>query len=199
MNKIIIASHNEAKIKEMKGILGECEMLTLTDIGMLEDIEETEMTYAGNAELKLLEVVKFTKGTKYEDYIIIADDSGIEFDCLDGMPGVYSQRFMSRISEQERNKFIIDVANTTHEYEAKYICNIAYKLPNENKVKHVVGESVCTVQNEMIIGRNFAYDSILKSNEVDSNENLDNIPLELKNKISHRAKAITKLKAKLQK
>ena len=90
--KIVFASNNAGKIREVAKILSECfapdevSVLALSDIGFTEDIVEDGLTFEENALIKARAVAKL-------GYLAIADDSGLEVDALDGAPGIYSARY----------------------------------------------------------------------------------------------------------
>ena len=91
-NKIILATNNKNKIKEYTSILKEfnIDVISQKDAGLSIEIEETGKTFKENASLKAEAIYRELK------LPVIADDSGIEIDFLDGMPGVYSHRFLRR-------------------------------------------------------------------------------------------------------
>ena len=103
--RIILASNNKGKIKELKDKLGsKYEVLSLVDVNITEDIEEFGITFEQNALIKAQYVSK-----KYPKDLVIADDSGLEVDYLKGNPGVYSARFAEGEEGYEENK---DLTNT---------------------------------------------------------------------------------------
>ena len=95
MKKIVFATNNEGKIKELRNIFDECfdkdrfEIYSLKDVGVKLDVEEDGVCYEHNAMLKARNVYD-----KLKDYIVIADDSGLEIEALDNEPGILSARYM---------------------------------------------------------------------------------------------------------
>ena len=87
MNEIILASHNENKVKEFRQIFSSKKIISLNDIGFEKEIKETGFTLEQNALIKVREVFNFSHRTA------ISDDSGLEIDFLDGEPGVFSARY----------------------------------------------------------------------------------------------------------
>ena len=96
--KIIVATNNKGKAKEIKKILKEYDVITLEEAGINIDIEETGETFSENAKIKAREV------SKYTDEIVLADDSGLSIKCLDGFPGVRTHRFLGENATDEDNR-----------------------------------------------------------------------------------------------
>ena len=92
MNKIVLASNNKHKIKEFKEILKDYDILSLNDIEYYDEIEETGETFEENSLLKAKTIHDFLK-EKGLEYIVVADDSGLCCEALNGAPGVYSARY----------------------------------------------------------------------------------------------------------
>ena len=93
MKKIILATRNQHKVSEIKEMLSGYDVLSLSDIGFESDIEETGSTSSENAKIKALAVREFCD-EKGIDYPVIADDSGLFVNALDGAPGVNSARYL---------------------------------------------------------------------------------------------------------
>ena len=101
MKKIVIATNNKGKIREIKQILNNYELLTLNDINCSIEIEEDQETFEGNSLKKAKEISQKT------NMPCIADDSGLCIDAFDGWPGVYTARFLGEnASQEERNNAI---------------------------------------------------------------------------------------------
>ena len=88
MTKLLVATHNKGKVQAFANLLAdlEIEWLGLDDLGVTEDVEETAVTFRGNALLKAQAYAKMT------GLLTLADDSGLEVDALNGRPGVYTAR-----------------------------------------------------------------------------------------------------------
>ena len=101
MKKIIFASNNQHKIAEVKEIMSDFEVLSIKDCGFEGDIEENASTLIGNSLIKAKTIYKFlaSKGTPSP---VLADDSGLFVDILDGAPGVYSARYASENGEHSK-------------------------------------------------------------------------------------------------
>ena len=204
--KIVFATNNEHKLSEIRDILGESiEVLSLKDIGCDVDIPETGKTLEENALQKAQYV--------YDHYHIdcFADDTGLEVDALDGAPGVYSARYASMVSDSNQT------TPASHDSEA----NMARLLKElgENNNRHARFRTVialiqkkdvcpcgCTsikeihkfegiVEGEIIRGRRggegFGYDPIFQPDGYD--KTFAELGMEVKNHISHRARATQKL------
>ena len=103
MKKIVFASNNEHKIKEVKEILNNVEILTLKDIGYNEEIEETGSTFLENALIKASSISKFLK-SKNLNYDVLADDSGLCCEGLNLEPGIYSARYSGVHGHTQANR-----------------------------------------------------------------------------------------------
>ena len=102
MKKIVVATNNKGKIKEIKEILKEYELLTLKDINCDIEVEEDKNTFEENAKKKAKEVSKLV------DMPCIADDSGICIEVFNGWPGVHTARFLGEnVTQEERNQAIL--------------------------------------------------------------------------------------------
>ena len=92
MKTIVLASNNKHKIKEFKYILKDYNILSLEDIGFNDEIEETGSTFEENALIKAKAVHDYLINNN-KNYIVIADDSGLYINSLNGEPGIYSARY----------------------------------------------------------------------------------------------------------
>lgn len=195
MNKIIFATSNEGKMKEIRLILREldAEVLSMKEAGIEIDIIEDGKTFEENA------VIKAKAVSAYTDAIVLADDSGLEVDYLEKQPGVYSARFMGEDTPYSiKNQAIIDKLKNAQREErsARFVCVIAAVLP-DGDVLTTMGtiEGMIAYQEEGEGG--FGYDPILYLPEYKTTT--AGLPIEIKNQISHRGKALELMKEKLQK
>ena len=133
MNEIILASHNENKVKEFRQIFSSKKIISLNDIGFEKEIEETGFTLEQNALIKVREVFNFSHRTA------ISDDSGLEIDFLDGEPGVFSARYSGL------NARPIDNINKVLIYPEKSRCmNLAFDVTPAKYVTGLITEKgVC--------------------------------------------------------
>lgn len=187
MKEIMIASANAAKIKEFKAMLAPLgyEVKSLLDLNDAIDIEESGTTFAENALIK-------ARGIHALMHIpVIADDSGLAVDAMDGAPGVYSARFMGRDTDYEtKNRYIIKQCEGK-DRGAQFICAIAYVDGEEEQVFEGVVEG--SIAEDIIGDAGFGYDPIFYYEPFHTT--LANVTEEEKNRISHRAKALEKLLA----
>ena len=189
MRKIIVATNNEGKIKEIKQILKDYELVTLKEIGLELSVEENGNTFKENALKKAKEVFKITNIPS------IADDSGLCIDILNDWPGVKTSRFLGNAASQEdRNDYILEQMKDKdgEKRNAKVICSIAYvDGQNEFVVEGIIKGKI----SEETRGNNgFGFDCIF---ELDNGKTLAELTNEEKNKISSRKIALEKLKKSL--
>ena len=103
MKKILIATNNQGKLKEIKEMLKDYEIISLKDIGCNIEVEEDQDTFEGNSKKKAKEIFEIT------NIPCIADDSGLCIDAFDGWPGVYTARFLGEnATQEERNNAVLE-------------------------------------------------------------------------------------------
>ncbi|MDR1400987.1 MAG: XTP/dITP diphosphatase [Endomicrobium sp.] len=187
INEIILATSNKHKVKEIKLILKDLsiEILPMTSFSSYPVIIEDGKTFEENASKKAIEAANFFK--KWT----IADDSGIEVDYLNGAPGIYSARYAGeKCTSYENNKKLLEaLKNVPHKKRtAKFKTVIAIASPH-SKVSLVDGEIFGTI--ESCAGTDgFGYDPVFYIPEY--GKTLAEFSSEIKNSISHRAKALQK-------
>jgi len=186
--KIILATQNQGKIRELQELLvdEEIEVLSLKDIEDWEDVEENGETFAENAALKARAAVKKT------GLIALADDSGLEVDALNGAPGVYSARFAGEPKDDERNNDkLIQLLETVEDdqRQARFRCALVVATPAG---KEYLTEG--TVEGQILTERRgsegFGYDPLFFVPEYA--RTMAELTLAEKNKLSHRAQAFRK-------
>lgn len=193
MNKIILASNNNGKIKEFREIFKnmDIELVPMKEAGIDVDIEENGETFEENSLIKARTVCKLS------GCITIADDSGLEVDYLGGQPGVYSARFMGHDTSYDiKNKAIIDKLKgvSGKDRSARFVAVIAAVFPDGREL--VTRGTMEGIIGQEPLGENgFGYDPILFLPEY--NKSSAELAPEEKNKISHRGKALEKMKAAL--
>ncbi|MEG1576592.1 MAG: XTP/dITP diphosphatase [Clostridium sp.] len=192
-NRIIFATGNAGKMKEIRLILSDLgmEVLSMEEAGFDEDIVEDGSTFAANAEIKAKAVWKKTGG------IVLADDSGLVIDYLDGEPGIYSARYMGDASYSEKNKVLIQRLEGTKEEQrtARFVCSIAAVLPN-GEILHTEGTMDGVIAHRPAGEGGFGYDPILYLPEYGKTS--AELSMDEKNQISHRGKALKLMKKELQ-
>jgi len=189
--KIIFASKNEGKVKEVRHILNgiNSEILSLNDVGYTDEIHETGDTFEENAKIKA-EVVykKFKMPT-------IADDSGIVALQLGNEPGVLSARYAGEnATDEENNKKILKRLSSLPEpHKGKFICAAVYYFGADFIV--AMGEIAGRIIKEPRGTNGFGYDPLFLPDGYD--KTTAELPPEIKNKISHRFRAFNQLKKHL--
>jgi XTP/dITP diphosphohydrolase len=191
--KIVLATRNKNKVEEIREILkmylddeifSQIELLSSADF-QIPEIEEDGETYEENALKKAREVYKFTKLPS------LADDSGIEVEILGGRPGVFSARYAGEGATDEENnkKLLKELENFPIEKrKAKFKCVIAYVDSVEERIFY--GETSGKVIFEPLGDGGFGYDPLFLPNGFDLT--YAQLPGEVKNRISHRSKALQK-------
>lgn len=195
MKRIIFATSNEGKMKEIRLIMADSgyEVLSLKEAGISADIEENGTTFEENAVIKATAVAKLTGG------LAMADDSGLEVDYMDKAPGIYSARFLGEDTGYDvKNNYILDKLKDVprEDRSARFVCAIALADAEGNAItKRATIEGYIGYE---IRGENgFGYDPIFMVPEY--NKTTAELSIEEKNKISHRAKALKAMKEELQK
>ena len=189
MNKLVFATANKHKLKEVQAMLPDnIQIISLSDIGFTGDIPETEDTLEGNALLKARYI--------HERYHIpcFADDTGLETEALNGAPGVYSARYAGVEGSQEVrakaniNKLLNELAGKTNR-KARFRTVIAY-IDADNKEYLFEGVVNGSIIEEVKGAEGFGYDPIFLPEGYDVT--FAQMPLSEKNQISHRARAFQK-------
>lgn len=188
MIDVVIATRNNGKIKECKELLKPLNLniRSLSEFNTIGTIEETGTTFEENAAIKAKTVAEHT------GLLTIADDSGLEVDELNGRPGVYSARFASENATDLQNntkllELLTDVPPSLR--SARFVCAIALALPGQ-----LLGTVKATCEGEIaeeLRGHGgFGYDPLFIVRGY--NMTFAELSLDLKNKVSHRAKALNK-------
>lgn len=185
--KIVVATNNPHKISEYRSLLPKAcfEVLSLKDIGVEIEIEETGKTYEENAMIKAMCVAKLT------NVLVIADDSGLEIETLNDFPGLNSSRFAAGYANQkEANQALLEKLDKQINRNAKFVCVIAL-ANHENQLSLFHGECLGKILHKAQGERGFGYDPIFYSYE--AKNCFAALTNEQKNRYSHRAKAVAKL------
>lgn len=195
MKEIILASSNKGKVREVQAIMEEIgiKVIPLADTGFTEEIEENGMTFEENAVIKAETVMKAL------DKPVLADDSGLEIDCLNKEPGIYSARYLGHDTPYPvKNQMILERLSDVEEEKrtARFVCAMALAIPGEGTVT-----TRATMEGRIaheIKGENgFGYDPIFYLPEFGKSS--AEISPEQKNEISHRGKALRMMKDELLK
>lgn len=194
MNRIIFATGNENKMKEIKEILSDCnlEILSMKEAGIKADVMEDGTTFEENACKKVTEIAKLAP-----DDMILADDSGLEIDYLNKEPGIYSARYLGEDTSYDIKNQTLLYRLTGVEKErrsARFVCAIAAAVP---------GSGVFTTRGTIegyigwkIAGTNgFGYDPIFYVDDYGCST--AELTMEQKNACSHRGNALRAMKQEL--
>lgn len=190
MKEIVIASGNKGKIKEAQEILKEYKIISIEEIGINVDVEEDQKTFEGNA-IKKAETIANMIGGK----LILADDSGIEIEYLDGFPGVYTKRWHNG-TDRERNLALIEKLQGLPKEKRKIVFTTAIALSDGKMTICETGKIEGYVTEEPRGENGFGFDEIF---ELENGKTLAEISSEEKNKISARKIALEKISEKLEK
>ncbi len=179
-NKLFFASGNKGKIKEIRRLLPNYEVLDLSELDI--EIEETGITFRENALIKAKAVFdKF-------NVLTLSDDSGIACDALNGAPGVYSKRFAGTGEDEDNNALLVEKLRDK-DRTCRYIaCLCLYDGISHHFFE---GEVIGEVIDEPRGSNGFGYDPIFYLEEED--KTFAELTIEEKNKYSHRARALKKL------
>lgn len=189
MKEILIATNNKGKVKEFESLFAKrgIAVISLLDFPGNIEVEETGTTFAENAILKAEAISKqFNK-------VVIADDSGLSIDALDGRPGVYSARYAGDGKDDQANleKVLEELVDIPFERRtAKFHCILAIASPNQ-ETKLVEGTCEGYITEEPIGDHGFGYDPIFYIPA--KKQTMAQLTKDEKNEMSHRANAMKKL------
>ena len=189
MKKIVLATTNQHKLKEVKSILDGYEILSLKDIGFSGEIEETGDTAEENSKIKAVAVADYCKNNNL-DYAVIADDAGLFVDALDGAPGVHSARFASDHNDEANRQKLLKCLDGVGNRNAYFKCAICYVYKDE--IHFFVGKTFGFITTEKIGSDIFGYDCLFHSKDLD--KTFGEASEEEKNSVSHRGRAVLELK-----
>ena len=183
--KLVFATNNQHKLHEIEKLLGNSiELLSLNDIGCNDDIPENQNTLEGNASEK-----SFFIFNKY-GVNCFADDTGLEIEALNGEPGVYSARYAGQERSPENNmNLVLDKLSKIKNRKARFRTVISLVIDGHEKQFQGVVDG--HILNEKRGKTGFGYDPIFQPEESDLS--FAQMPLDEKNTISHRGRAIQKL------
>ena len=191
--KVILASKNPHKLTELSVILSQhgFEIALESEYGLDIDVDETGTTFEENSLLKAEAVMKAS------GLPVLADDSGLMVDALDGAPGVYSARYGHKSSDGERTEFLLENMNDVPDGKrtAKFVCVITCLWPDGRKIV-ARGECPGVITHEVHGENGFGYDPVFYLPELGMT--YAELPSEQKNAISHRARALQEFCRKYQ-
>ena len=164
MKTIVLASNNKHKLKEFKEILNDYNIITLNDIEYFEDIEETGETFEENALIKAETIHKYLKENGL-DYTVVAEDSGLCVDSLDGAPGIYSARYAGGHGNDQANRDKLRKELKDKDRSAYFICTIVVYY-SDGTHKTFEGKTYGKIIDEELGKKDFGYDCIFYSNDL---------------------------------
>ena len=193
--KIVLASKNAHKIKELQTLLSknikDIEILSLDDVGITEEIEENGATYRENALIK-------ARVAASSGYIGVGDDSGLSVRALGGAPGVFSARYAGVHGDNDANNVLL-LKNLEGESDrfAEFVCTIACVFPDGREPIVVEGRTAGIIIDDLIGNGGFGYDPLFFYEPF--GKTFAQLSADEKNSISHRGKAIEAFAKELEK
>lgn len=196
MKRLVIASNNEGKIKEIKRVLANIpvEVLSLKDMGLDIDVEEDGLTFEDNAKKKSVEIYKELIKRNESNFIVMSDDSGLEVDYLNGEPGVFSARYAGEHGNDKKNneKLLLNLSGVSDDNrKARFVCQLAL-INDKNEYRTVRGTVDGYILEEEKGNGGFGYDPLFFYKPL--NKSFGELTMEEKNEISHRGVALQKVK-----
>ena len=190
--KLIIASNNAHKLKEIKAILGDCfdEIVSIKEAGIDHETVEDGSSFYENAHKKASEIMQIS------GCCALADDSGICVDALGGAPGIFSARFSGvHGDDKANNRTMLEKLSRVENRKAHYTCCMVLVRPDGSEV---VAEEIFegVIGHEPVGDNGFGYDPLFFIPEY--NCTMAQLSPEVKNSVSHRAKALQTLLKKLK-
>lgn len=195
MEKCVLASNNEHKLKEFREILNDREILSLKDINFYEDIEENGSTFEENCLIKARTIAKYLK-EKGLNYVVLADDTGLCVDALNDEPGIFSARYAGGHGNNQANRdLVLKNLQGKKDRSAHFKCVIAEVKP-DGKELIVEGRTNGRILEEERGDKSFGYDCIFYSDDL--GKAFGEASAEEKNSVSHRGRALESLLKKEQ-
>jgi len=197
---IILATHNKGKIEEFRRIFLNCpvNLSSVFDYGITLEPEETGVNFSENAQIKLDYYLKIIKKNKPHDNsnknLLLAEDSGIEIEALNGDPGVLSARYGGEgLNSMDRNNLVLKKMKdiSPENRKARFVCCIKVVDIKMDSVYEFIGYSEGIILDDIYGSKGFGYDPIFKP--LGYNVSMASLEPEVKDKISHRGLATRKL------
>jgi len=193
--KLLLATNNQGKVKEYHALLKSLpvELVTPREIDVTIEVAETGSTYVENARLKAMTLAKVSR------LVSLADDSGLEVDALNGEPGVRSSRYAGiGASDEVRIKYLLRKLEGVllNKRTARFVCVIAIATP-EGKIETCTGECAGQITLEPRGDSGFGYDPVFFFPKF--GKTMAELPMSLKNQISHRYQAARQVSGVLEK
>lgn len=200
MKRLIIASNNAHKVKEIKDMLKEFqfEILSLKDAGIDIEVEEDRDTFMGNAYKKAFEIYETLDEEEKENTLVLSDDSGLAVDHLEGAPGVYSARYAGVAHDDDRNneKLLEELKDVPEDKRGAQFVTAMVLLGKDLDLR-VFGEAKGRILHGLTGNGGFGYDPLFHSNDLGKSFGVASS--EEKNRVSHRGNALQNLIKELRK
>lgn len=196
MRTVVIATNNGNKVREIAAMLDgcDCEFLTLQEAGIVSDPVEDADTFEGNARIKARAAFEQRPGV-----CVLADDSGLMVDALDGAPGVFSSRFAGEdATDADNNGLLLQklVGVEGDGRRARFVCTMVL-IDEDGNESVSVGEVPGIIGDEPRGEGGFGYDPLFYPDEFGHALTFAEVPASDKNAISHRAQALSGIKSML--
>lgn len=184
--QLVLASQNEHKIKEMKKLFGDCvDIISMKEAGFDGDIDENGLTFEKNATIKAETISRVT------GLPVIADDSGLSVDALNGEPGVFSARYAGEHgNDTANNALLLEKMENHNDRACRFVCCMALALPGQDTIV-VRGECLGKLLKEGRGEKGFGYDPLFL---YENGKTFAEMSEDEKNEVSHRAAAAIKMK-----
>lgn len=190
--EIVIASRNRGKIAEILQIFADLpfKLRSLADFPDAPEVEETGSTFAENARLKAVAAARHT------DLWALADDSGLEVDALGGQPGIHSARYSGKSDEKNNEKVLREIEGVPDEKRtARFRAAMVLAAPGGKILAESDGSVEGLITHELRGTAGFGYDPLFLIPEF--GQTMAELGLEIKNRISHRAVALRRLRERM--
>jgi len=194
MQKLVVATKNKGKLAEIKKVLSNMpfDVVAMSDIGIDIDVIEDGTTFEENSMKKAQEICIVS------NTIVMADDSGLEVDFLNGAPGIYSARFGGpEATDKDKNEKLLNMLKIVpfEKRKARFVCAIAIAFPDG---RSFVVRDTCEgfIALECKGNNGFGYDPLFYVPQYE--KTMAELEIDIKNEISHRAKALNKMAVKIQ-
>ncbi len=188
--EILLATKNRGKIAELTKLIGGLPITVrgLDDFPQIPDVEETGVTFGANASLKAAAYAE------QSGLYAVADDSGLEVFALKRAPGVLSARYAGEKSTNQENiqKLLVELSKKSqYSRNARFVCVIAFAKPSGQVIKMATGICHGRIATQPLGTKGFGYDPIFIPNGFE--KSFGELSVTIKQKISHRARAINKI------
>jgi XTP/dITP diphosphohydrolase len=193
--KILVATHNQGKVAEYADLLSDSDInwMSLDDIGLLAEVEETGSTFLANAQLKAAEYAKMS------GLLTLADDSGLIVDALDGTPGVKTARYGGAgLSSKDRYNYLLAqlAGIESQDRRARFVCVIAVSDAHGRILATAEGRVEGFIALEAAGEGGFGYDPVFYLPE--QNRTMAQLPSGIKHTLSHRGRALRTIEPQLK-